>query len=147
MLLEFLPVKTRAGIIFSAWRNVLVASNMGNGVLLHEGRTQRGQRGVLRVFKWVTFEAFKFYANAVVIAVGATPVGRRAGMPGTVVAADKLPECAIAANIEVRRYRDAFNGLKVGVSLPVQLIGEKLLHLAAAIATWRQTDGMQHDQI
>ena len=68
-------------------------------------------------------------------------------MPGTVITADKLPELATAANIEMRGYGETPDALEIGVCLPVQLVGEQLLHFIAAVLTWRQTDRMQHDQI
>jgi hypothetical protein len=33
------------------------------------------------------------------------------------------------------------------VPLKSQLIGEKILHILAAVDTWRQADGMNHHQI
>ena len=36
---------------------------------------------------------------------------------------------------------------EVGMRIPVEPVGEELLHLVAAIAARRQADRMQHDQV
>jgi hypothetical protein len=68
-------------------------------------------------------------------------------MPGAVVAADKLPERAVALNIEVGRHLQAPNALKVGVFVPVELVGEEPLHRVATVLAWGQADGVDHDQV
>jgi hypothetical protein len=54
------------------------------------------------LFKWLTFQAFKFYANRVVIALASAPVMGLACVPSAVVNADKLPQGAIASDVKVR---------------------------------------------
>ena len=68
-------------------------------------------------------------------------------MPGAVVATDKLPQFAIAADIKMRRYGQALYAFEIGVSVPVQLIGKQLLNLAAHVLARWQADAMQYDQI
>ncbi len=66
-------------------------------------------------------------------------------MPSTVIAAHKLPNNALAGNKKMGRYLDTSNGLKVGVSIPVELIGKKRLHVSAAIQARWQANGMHDD--
>ncbi len=96
------PVKTRAGIAFSAWGDVFVARNVGNRIVLHEAGAQVGQSGVLRRLKGLTLQALQFDADAVIVAVGTTSVAGNTGVPGAVVTADKLPDHPAALNEKVR---------------------------------------------
>ena len=73
---------------------MLVPGHMRHWIGLEERRAQAGQSFVLRRFKKASFQPFKLNANRVVIALAASPIGGWAGMPGTVVAADKLPQRA-----------------------------------------------------
>ena len=68
-------------------------------------------------------------------------------MPGAMVAADKLPKQAAALDIKVGRYLQAPNALKVGVCVPVELVGEEPLHRVATVLAWRQADGVDHNQV
>ena len=68
-------------------------------------------------------------------------------MPSAMVAADELPKGPSSLYIEVRRNLQAFDGLVIRVLLPIQLVGEQLLHLMPAIFAWRQADGVHHNQI
>ena len=70
---------------------MLVPGDMRHRVGLKERCAQAGQCFVLRRFKRALFKPFKLDANRVVIAMAAPPVGRLAGMPGTLFAADELP--------------------------------------------------------
>ena len=75
------------------------------------------------------------------------PVARRSGVPGAVVNAYELPEIAIAPNVEMRRYLQAFNAFEVRVQIPVKLVGKQPLHFIAAIFARWQADRMDHDQV
>jgi hypothetical protein len=101
----------------------------------------------LQILKHLTFKALELNANRIVVAVVPASVGGCASMPRSVVAADKLPNCASALNEKVRRNFKAPNALKVGVCVPIELVGEQLLDLTTAIHTRWQADGMNHDQI
>src|SRR5689334_8413982 len=39
-----LPIEAGAGVLFSAWRNVLVAGDVRDGVVLRDGGAEAGQR-------------------------------------------------------------------------------------------------------
>lgn len=75
--------------------------NVRDGVVAAQVLAQLGQTPVLGIFKSVAFQAFEFDADRVVVAVGPSTVGRLTRMPGPIVAADELPQAAIAAYIEV----------------------------------------------
>jgi hypothetical protein len=66
-------------------------------------------------------------------------------MPSTVIAAHKLPKDALARNKKMGRYFETSNGLKVGVGIPVELIGKKCLHVSAAIQARWQANGVHDD--
>ena len=68
-------------------------------------------------------------------------------MPRTIVATDKLPDFALSLYEKVRGDFQATNALKIRMGIPVQLVGEELLHFTAAVDTRRQADGMDNDQI
>ena len=68
-------------------------------------------------------------------------------MPGTVVAADKLPDFPGALDKKMARNLKPFDLLKIWVLFPVQLVGKQGLHLVATIDARWQTDGVQHDEI
>ena len=68
-------------------------------------------------------------------------------MPSALVAADKLPDLACALNEKVRGDFQAANGLKVRMGIPIELIGEKLVHGAVAKFPGRQADGVNHNQV
>ena len=70
---------------------MLVPSDVHDGVVLHERAAQGDQPGVLGWLKRLPLKPFEFNANAVVIAVAAATVVRLPGMPGPIVATDKLP--------------------------------------------------------
>jgi hypothetical protein len=101
----------------------------------------------LQGLKGVAFQSLEFNANRVVVAVLLAPISRLASMPCSVVATDKLPNFASPLNEKVRRNFKASNALKVGVCVPIELVGEQLLDLTTAIHTRGQADGMNHDQI
>src|SRR5574343_769425 len=63
------PVKTGARVLFASGGHMLVPSHMGDGVAPGQGLAQRGQRRVLGRLKGLAFQAFKFYADRVVVAV------------------------------------------------------------------------------
>ena len=96
------PVEAWAGVLFSAGRNVFVPCHMRDGVVAAQVLTKISQAAVLGVFKEIAFKAFEFNADRVVIAVGPPSVLGLPCMPGAVIAADKLPKRAIAADVKVR---------------------------------------------
>ncbi len=75
---------------------------MGNRMVMVQLLAKLAQLCVLSFFKWLTFQAFKFYANRVVIALASAPVMGLACVPSAVVNADKLPQGAIASDVKVR---------------------------------------------
>jgi hypothetical protein len=68
-------------------------------------------------------------------------------MPCAVIAADKLPQRAITANEKVRGDFQPSDALKVGVCVPIELVGEQALHGIAAVLAGRQADGVENDQV
>ena len=134
-------------IQFSARRDVLMAGHVGQRVLLRQGKDQVGQGLVLRRREGVAFQALKFYTDGVVVAVVPPPVARWAGVPGAVVATDKLPQATVTADEKVGRDLQAPDGLEVRVGVPVELVAKQLPDFGATIDTRRQADGMQHQQV
>lgn len=116
-------------------------------VVLRDGGAQACQRVILTVFKDRTLDPLELDADRVVIAVAAAKVIGNTRVPRALIAADKLPKFPLALNVKVRRHLHAQDGLKVGVFVPVKLIGKQALDLIAAILAWRQADRVQHDQI
>ena len=101
---QALPVKACSRIAFAAWRNVLMARHMCNGVVSMQVKAQTTQLLILGVLEHIALQAFEFDANRVVIALGAASVLGLTGVPGTIVGADKLPQAAVTPNIEVRGH-------------------------------------------
>lgn len=122
-------------------------SDVPNGVALGQGVAKLGEAVVLCIFKKLAIQAFQLNANAVVIAVGTASVSRSACVPSALVATDKLPEFARSLNEKMRRHLQATNALKVGVSFPIELVGEELLNSLPAVFAGRQADGVHHDQV
>lgn len=142
-----MPVKTRPWILFSARRNVFMSGHMGDGVVAAQKLAKLAQLLVLGRFKVPPFQAFEFNAHRVVVAVGAAPVLGLPGMPSPVIGADELPEAAIALDVEMRRHLQSPNLREIRMCVPVQLVGEEVLHLVTAkLARW-QADGVDHQQI
>lgn len=141
------PVKARSGVLFSAWCNVFVSSHMRNGIDESQVLTKSCQTLVLGIFEEVAFESFELYADRVIIAVGSPSVLGLPCVPGAVIAADKLPKGAISANVKVRGDFQPPYGLKVGVRIPIELVGEQALHTVAAILTRWEADRVDHDQV
>lgn len=124
-----------------------MACNMGAAVVLSDGGAQSRQALVLRAFKHIALQAFKLNADGVVVAVFTALVARLPCVPSALVSADKLPEFAIAANIKMRRDLHISDVLKIGMGIPVKLVGKQSLHFIATILTRWQTDGVKHDQV
>ena len=143
-LLQACPVKTGAGVLLAAWGNVFMPGNVGDGVVGSQGLAQLLQGLVLGGIKLPAFQTFELNANRKIIAVAAPAPLRCARVPSAVVAAHKLPHHALACDEEVGRNLQPPNALKVGVGIPVELVGEELLHAARAIFTRRQADGVQY---
>ena len=101
-LLQQLPVKAAARIIFPPCCHMFMACNVGNGIALQEGCAQARQRFILTRFKAARNDTFKFYADRVVIAIAASPVVRNPCMPGALVGTDKLLEFTAATDVKVR---------------------------------------------
>ena len=79
-----------------------MARDVRDRVVPVQGLTQMAQLLVLRLLKDIALQSFKFDADRVVIAVGPPSVLGLPCMPGAVIAADKLPKRAIAADVKVR---------------------------------------------
>lgn len=124
-----------------------MARQMSNRVLALDVLAQKSQLPVLGVFKGIAFKTFKFNADRVVVAIASAPVFGLPGVPGAVIAAHKLPQRAITANVEVRRDFQSANALIVGVCIPIELVGEQALNRIATVLAWGQADGVDHDQV
>lgn len=112
---QLTPVETWTWVKFSSGRNMLVSRNVGDGVVLNEITAQCGHSGVLDGFEKLTLKPFEFNADAVIVAVVAPSVVRLPGMPGPVVATDKLPEGAITPDKKMRRDLEPLDLLEVGM--------------------------------
>ncbi len=141
------PVKARTGVLFPARCNVFVSRYVCNGIDEPQVLTKSGQAPVLGIFKAVAFESFELNADRVVIAARSPSVLRLPCVPGAVIATDKLPKGAISANVKVRGDFQPPYALKVGVCIPIELVGEQSLHSIAAILTWWEADRVDHDQV
>jgi len=124
-----------------------MSRHVRDGIGACNGFAQTGQAFVLSGLKGLALQAFQLNADGVVVAIGAPPVFGLACVPGPVIAADKLPQCTIAPYIEVGRHLQPPDLPKVGVSVPVQLVGEQGLHFVTAVLARRQADGMHHQQV
>lgn len=146
LCMQQLPGKACTGVLFAARCNVFMPCDVREWIVCCKLHAKLAQGLVLRSFKVQAFKPFQLDADGIVIAVfTATPL-RFAGMPGTVVTADKLPELTFAGDEKVRGNFKPANALKVGVRIPVELVGEQLLHAASAVLAGRQTDGVHHGQ-
>jgi hypothetical protein len=146
-IFQTIPTEAWAGILFSSGRNVLMPRDVMDRKSKADVFAQLRQGLVLSVFEGVALQAFKFDADRIVIAVGATSVGRLPRVPSAVMAADKLPKRAVSANVKMRRNLQATNALKVRVRVPIELVGEQALHVVTAVLPRWQADGVHHDQI
>lgn len=145
-LLQRGPMEAGARVLLAAGSHVFVAYHLGNGVALGQLGAQRGQGLVLGGLEGVALQPFQFNAYGIVVAVGPALPGGLAGVPGALVAVHELEHLAAAADEVVRRHLQATDGLEVGVSVPVQRVGEQPFHLRPAILAGRQADGVHHDQ-
>ena len=124
-----------------------MARDVRDRVVPVQGLTQMAQLLVLRLLKDIALQSFKFDADRVVIALGASSVLGLASVPGPVVGAHKLPQATVSPNVEVRGHLQAPDLREIGVGIPVELVGEQCLHLLAAVLARRQTDGVNDKQI
>ena len=146
-LLQKAPIQPRPGIGFAPRCNVFMAGDVAHRVALGQSR-QQGQQGfILRWLKQATLQAFEFNADGKVIAVVTARKVRAPGMPGTRVTADKLPQFAATLDIKMRGDLQALDLFEIRVGVPVELVGEQLLHGGAAKLAWWQADGVQHQQV
>ena len=104
---QALPVKARSRIAFAAWRNVLMARHMCNGIVPMQVQAQPTQLLILGVLEHIALQALEFNPDRVVIALGASSVFGLASMPGPIVCADKLPQAPVTPDIEVRGHLQA----------------------------------------
>src|SRR5207244_3420863 len=84
------------------------------------------QRQVLGVFVGQVIGSFKLDPDREIVAVGARPPGRIAGMPGAKCAGYELRQGSLATDQKMRRDAQIRNGSKVGMRLRVEAIGEQL---------------------
>ncbi|MCY1377369.1 hypothetical protein D9M69_649380 [compost metagenome] len=124
-----------------------MARHIGDRVTHAEAGAQAGQAVVLRAGEGIAFQSFQLDADGVVVAVAAAAPAGTAGVPGACVGIHKLHQLAIAADEKMRRDFHATDLLKVGMGVPVEVVGEELFHFRAAIDTGRQADGVDHDQV
>lgn len=103
---------------------------------------ERGEAVILCVRECFPFQSFQLDPNRVVVAVRVPLEGGTSGVPGTVVAADELPGNPIAVDDEVGGHLHAVDGLKVGMGVPVQTVGEERLYVPPSIFSGRQADGV-----
>ncbi|MPM65633.1 hypothetical protein SDC9_112530 [bioreactor metagenome] len=75
--------------------------DVAHRILRRNGYAKLLQGLVLRSFKAQAFQAFEFDADGVVVAALAPAPLAHAGMPGTVVAADELPDFALTRDKEM----------------------------------------------
>ena len=102
-------------------------------VALQDGGAEADQRLILLIFKHAVFDSFELNADRVVIAVALPPVARHSRVPGPVIGADKLEKLTRATDVEVRGHGHALDTFKVGVLVPVELIGKQAKHLIAPV--------------
>jgi hypothetical protein len=144
---ETRPIKARAWVLFAPGGDVLVtrkALNTWKG--FQQLRTQLHQRVVLRLFKVRAFQPLQLYAYREVVAVvRAMPVGLTR-VPGPVPDRHELRDTASSGDHEVAGDGRTANGLKVGVCVPIEGVGEQPLYAAVAKLARGQADGVQHHQ-
>ena len=121
--------------------------DIGDGVVFLQGLAKLVQLRVLCVLKQISLKAFEFDADRVVVAIAAPTVFGCPSVPSAVVGADKLPQTTIAADEKVRRHTQTLDLQKVGVRLPVKLVGKERGHFGPAILAGRQADRVDHQQI
>ena len=126
---------------------MLVTGDVIDSVALGQCGAQTGQRLDLHHLKITPFNAFKFDANGVVIAIVLPQIMRSSGMPGAQIAIDKLIQIAIAPDKEVRGYFDTSELVEVRVRIAIERVSEKIKHLFPAKLARRQADGVDHDQV
>ena len=126
---------------------MFMAGQVSNRVVLQQGGTHAGQGFVLRFFEHPAVDAFELNANGVVVAVVASAVAGCTGMPGTLVATDKLAQVPIAADEKVRGHLHAFDAFEIRMRVPIQRIGEQALDLVTAKLPGWQADGVDHDKV
>ena len=68
-------------------------------------------------------------------------------MPCSVVAADELDQFATSSNEEMGGHFNATQMVEIWMALVLQLVGEEVGHIVAAIFTWGQADGVNHHQV
>ncbi len=105
------PGKAGSWVLFALRRDVLMASQVLDGVLRQQARTKTAQSFVLLGLKALTLKSFKLNANGVVVALIASSVLRHPRMPGFVIATDHLNQLALATNEKVGRDSEGFDGV------------------------------------
>lgn len=144
---ESIPRKTGPWVLLAAWCHVFMPGHMGDRMVVMQVLAKVGQLHILSLCKHIAFQALQLDADRVVVALGAPAVFRLSGMPGPVLGADKLDQSPITANEKMGRHLQAPDLREIGVSIPVQLVREKGLHLWTTILARGQADGVDHHQV
>ena len=103
---------------------MLMPGQISHRILRGNVSAQGGQALVLRQLKLQAFQAFQFNAYGVIVAALTPAPGGNTSMPGPVIAADKLPDFALAGDEKMAGHFQPANALVVRVSIPVELIAE-----------------------
>lgn len=129
------------------WSDLFVPRDVLDGVTLCNVVADPDQGLVLSGFEGEALQALQFNADGIVVALAPATVDRLPCMPGSLIAVHKLPQCTGALDEKMGGHLQSANALVVRVRVPVQSVGEQLLHGAAAVFTRGQADGMHHDQV
>lgn len=146
-LLQSPPLESWTGVQLSAWSNVLVTGDGGDGAYLSQVLAQADKAFVLHWIERIAFQPFQLDTDGVIVAVGSVHPDRLTRMPGTVEYADELNDFARASDQEMRRHLKSADGFEIRVCRPVQLVGEQQLDFIAAILAWWKADRMHDDQV
>ena len=68
-------------------------------------------------------------------------------MPSAFITTDKLHQLATTSDEEMGRHLNTTQMVEIWMAIMLQLVGEEIGHIAAAVFTRGQADGVNHDQV
>ena len=101
-LLQLGPNEAAARVLLASRGDMFMPRNMADGVMALDALTHLCERGILCGFERQALQALQFDSDGVIIAALASlPTGGPC-VPGTIIAADELPDGAGTGDKEVR---------------------------------------------
>ena len=144
--IEMGPIEKRTGIRLAARRDVGMANDVFDRIVLPQNADEPHQGRILRRIKRQLVTALEFDADREIVAAFDPIPTRGTGMPRAQAARHELHDPPIATNQEMSGDAQELDFTVIGMRPGVQRIGKKAHDTVAAKQPRGQRYGMNHDQ-